>query len=382
MKLGIDVSTYLEEIEHGAKYYDGDKQVQPLDLFRQNGVDCMRIRLWVDPKSERGEPYLAGNCDLNNFLKLAAMAQAKGYSIMLDFHYSDFWCDPGKQTIPKAWRHLDFEALVRQVYDYTASTLRRIKDEGIEVSYIQVGNEITNGFLWPLGKLLSVKEGVRGNYDNFTKLLKAGIKACREETPRASLILHLERSYDQALYDEFFTQMERAGVDYDIIGYSYYPYWHGTFEMFYANVDMCKKFKKRQMVVELGYAFTLEDYIKSEHGGAQLVVSEENVQTLDFTKEYPITPEGQRHFTEDFLRLAEEHGIESVYWWEPLWIPGEGICWASEAAMAYTGDAKKYAEEGREKSTRNEWANQCLFGYDARKLPAFDAFREQRTNEN
>ena len=99
MKLGIDVSTYLEELEHGAKYYDGNKLVEPLDMFRANGVDCMRIRLWVDPKSEAGEKYLAGNCDIANFLKLATLAQSKGYSIMLDIHYSDFWADPGKQFV-------------------------------------------------------------------------------------------------------------------------------------------------------------------------------------------------------------------------------------------------------------------------------------------
>ncbi len=370
MKLGIDVSTYLEELEHGAKYYDGDRQVQPLDLFRSNGVDCMRIRLWVDPKSESGAPYLAGNCDFDNFIRLATLAAEKGFSVMLDFHYSDFWCDPGKQTIPKAWRHLGLEELVEKVYSYTRQTLIRIKEHGISVSLIQIGNEITNGILWPVGKLTGGENGVRDNYDSLVKLLKAGIRACREEMPAASLVLHLERSYDQKLYDEFFTQMELAGVDYDVIGYSYYPYWHGTFDMFFANVDFCKKFKKRQIIVEVGYAFTLEDYIKSEHGGAHLVVSENNVDTLGFTREYPLTPEGQRHFTEDFLRQAQQHDVEAVYWWEPLWIPGDGICWASEAAMAYTGD--------KSKSTRNEWANQCLFDYEGRKLPAFDAFKSSR----
>ena len=367
MKLGIDVSTYFEELEHGAKYFDGDKEVQPLELFRANGVDCMRIRLWVDPKSENGEKYLAGNCDLDNFLRLASLAQSRGYDIMLDIHYSDFWCDPGKQTIPKSWAHLDFDGLVKRVYHYTRDTLQTIKANDIRLTYIQVGNEITNGMLWPLGKL-ELPDGTRGNFESLIKLLKAGIKACREVTPDTALIIHLEKSYDQPLYDEYFTQLEKAGVDFDIIGYSYYPYWHGTFEQFFANVDMCKKFKKRQMVVELGYAFTAEDYIKSEHGGAHLVVSNDNIESLGFMQEYPISCEGQKWFTEDFLRLAEEHGIEGVIWWEPLWIPGEGICWASEAGMEYINEPGK--------STRNEWANQCLFDYEGKKLPAFDAFKK------
>lgn len=375
MKLGIDVSTYLEELEHGAKYYDGNTEVDPLNLFRANGVDGMRIRLWVDPKSEDGKPYLAGNCDLDNFLRLAKLAKSKGYKIMLDFHYSDFWADPGKQTIPKAWRGLGLTALAEKVYAYTAETLKKIEEEGIELSYIQVGNEITNGMLWPVGKLIEQADGSRTNFESLIALFNAGVKACREYAPRAAIVLHLEKSCDQTIYNEYLTKMQEAGVDYDIIGYSYYPYWHGTFDMFFANVDMCKKFGKRQMVVELGYAFTAEDYIKNEHGGAQLVVSEDNMATLGFTQEYPLTREGQVHFIEDFLKLAERHGIEEVYYWEPVWIPGDGICWASEEAMEYTGDAQRYVEEGKKKSTRNEWANQCLFDYEGRKLPAFDAYK-------
>ncbi len=375
MNFGIDVSTYLEELEHGAKYFDGDKEVDPLDLFRMNGVEGMRIRLWVDPKSEDGKPYLAGNCDLGNFLRLAKLATGKGFKIMLDFHYSDFWADPGKQTIPKRWEQNDLQKLAEQVYTYTADTLKAIKKEGIDLEYIQVGNEITNGMLWPVGKLIEQPDGSRTNYESLVTLYKAGVKACREVFPKAAIILHLERSHDQKVYNEYLTHMQEAGVDYDIIGYSYYPYWHGTFDMFFANVEMCKKFGKRQMVVELGYAFTAEDYIKNEHGGAQLIVSEDNMATLGFTKEYPLTREGQVHFIEDFVKLAKQHGIEGVYYWEPLWIPGDGICWASEEAMEYTGDAKRYAEAGKKKSTRNEWANQCLFDYEGRKLPAFDAYK-------
>ena len=367
MKLGIDVSTYFEMLEHKAKYRVGTTEVEPLDLFRNNGVDIMRIRLWVDPYSEKSEPYLAGTCDLDNFIRLATLAEDKGYSVMLDIHYSDFWADPGKQYIPKSWAHLNLEQLVKRVYDYTVEVLNVAKAHGIEISYIQVGNEITNGMLWPLGHLDEQPDGSRTNYDSLIKLLKAGIKACREVAPKAALILHLEKSYDQVIYNEFFTQMAEAHVDYDIIGYSYYPYWHGTFEQFYANVDFCKKFGKRQMVVELGYAFTAEDYIQHEHGGAKLVVSNDNIETLGFMQEYPISPEGQKRFTENFLRLAEEHGIEAVCWWEPLWTPGEGICWASDAGKEYI--------KSDNPSNRNEWANQCLFDYQGRMLPAFVAFK-------
>ena len=366
MRLGIDVSTYFDELEHGARYFDGEKEVQPLALFRENGVDIMRIRVWVDPKGENGVPYLGGNCDLDNFLRLSEIAVKKGYKIMLDIHYSDFWVDPSKQTVPKAWKDLTFEELVKKVNSYTLEILSTAKSRDIDIEFIQVGNEITYGMLWPHAKLMG-KEGERTNYDKLIKIIKSGCSACRAVYPQAKLILHLEKSYDQVIYDEFFTKMEKAEVDYDIIGFSYYPYWHGTFSQFFANVDMCKKFKKELMVVEMGYAFTLEDYIKNEHGGAQLVVSCDNVSGFNFTEEYTISPEGQAKFTKDFLSLAREHGISAAVWWEPLWIPGDGICWASEEGQKYIG------EEG--KSTRNEWANQCLFGYDGKKMPAFDEFK-------
>ncbi|MCH5157628.1 MAG: glycosyl hydrolase 53 family protein [Clostridiales bacterium] len=365
MKLGIDVSTYYEEIDRGATYYDGDKKVEPLGMLRDNGVDIMRIRVWVNPYDEEGNPYLGGTCDLDNFIRLAKKAESMGFAVMLDIHYSDFWCDPGKQTIPKAWKDLDLSGLTQKVYEYTKHVLSVAEGNGIDIKYIQVGNEITNGMLWPIGKLIEHDKGPRTNYESLIALLKAGIMACREVKPSAALILHLEKSYDIQLYNEFFSNMQ--GLDYDIIGFSYYPYWHGTFEQFYANVENCKKFGKRLMVVEIGYGFTLEDYIKSSHGGAHLVIDATVVEGMGFVNDYPLTPAGQAKFIRDFLPLARKHGIEAVIWWEPLWIPGDGICWSSENAQRYTG-----AEEI--KSTRNEWANQCLFDYEGKKLPAFDEF--------
>lgn len=367
MRLGIDVSTYLEELQHDAKYFDGDKEVQPLEMFRKNGVDLMRIRLWETPYDENGEPYLAGTCDINNFLQLAKLAQQNGYGILLDFHYSDFWCDPGKQFVPKAWKNLTFAQLVDKVYCYTRDVLHQCIQNGIDIQCIQTGNEITNGMLWPFGKLNSDEAaGECSNYENLTALLSSAGKACREVYPQAQIILHLERSYDQAVYNEFFTKMQQYGVDYDIIGMSYYPYWHGTMQQLFDNVENCKKFGKEIAIVETGYAFTLEDYVKNEHGAAHLVVNVSDILPNSFAQNYPLTPQGQCRFVEDLLDGAEKHGVSAVMWWEPLWIPGDGICWASEAGQRYIGETGK--------STRNEWANQCLFDYNGKKLPAFEKF--------
>lgn len=371
MRLGIDVSTYYEEKAAGAKYYDKGIEVEPLQMLNANGVDIMRIRLWLNPYNKEGKPYLGGTCDLKNFIKLSKLAIKKGYDVMLDIHYSDFWVDPGKQTVPKAWQNLDEKGLEQKVYDYTTETLTAIKNEGITLSFIQVGNEITNGMLWPYGRLEERGEGEkRGNYETFIKFIKAGVRACREVSPKSELVLHLERSYDINVYNEFFTEMKNAKVDYDIIGFSYYPYWHGTLSQFFANVENCKKFGKKLMVVETGYAFTLEDYINEPDGNAHLVVANNNVKNFGFKEEFPLTKQGQKDFTAAFIGGCKNHGVYGIIWWEPLWIPGENICWASVEGQEYIRETGK--------STRNEWANQCMFDYSGNKNPVFDVYKVEK----
>lgn len=365
MILGIDASTYLEVVDLGAKYWEGELQIDPLDAFRSNGVEYMRIRIWNDPKSPEGKPYLAGNCDLTHYLRLAKLAKDRGYRLLMDLHYSDFWADPGKQMIPKAWTGHCIDELVNDVYSFTRSCLEAAKTAGVAPDMIQVGNEVTNGILWPVGKL-EQPDGTRGNYPHFCRLVDAGCRACRDVLPDAKIVLHLERSNDQSVYQEFFSEMERASIDYDIIGASYYPYWHGTPEELFENLRRCRRFGKELMIMELGYGFTAQAYYLN--GVPQrLVIDEERAYIPGFTERYPMTPSGQAAFVEDFLFQAKENGIAGVFYWEPLWLPGEGICWASETGQAYIH------EEG--KSTTNEWANQCLFDYEGQKLPAFDAFR-------
>lgn len=370
MILGIDVSTILEEYNNGAKFYDNGrllKKFEPLDMFRDNGVTYMRIRLWNNPYDSDGNKYLGGTCDLDNFLKLAKIAQDKGYKILLDFHYSDFWADPGKQKAPKEWENLTFGEVVDKVYEYTLETLKKIKDEDIDIGMVQIGNEITNGMIHPYGRLIEDGDNPRQGYEKLIELLKSGIKGVKEIYPNAKIIIHLERSYDQKIYNEYFNKLIEADVNFDVIGASYYPYWHGTMDEFFANMDNCKKFNKELMVMELGYAFTLEDYILNNNGDINLVVNKDNLSSFAFTETYPLNKEGQARFIEDFLSRAKEKNIGAVFYWEPLWIPGDGICWASRAGLKYIGEENK--------STRNEWANQCLFDYDGNKLPSFDKFK-------
>ncbi len=365
MKLGIDVSTYLEELEHGARYFKDGIEIDPLDVFRDNGVEWVRIRLWNNPFSNEGKPYLAGNCDINHFIKLSKLVMSKGYKILLDFHYSDFWADPGKQFPPKAWKGYDICAMESAVYEYTYHSISMALNEGINIGMVQIGNEITNGFLWPLGKLEN-EDGTRGNYNNFTTLLKAGIRATRELLPNCKIILHLERSNDRAVYQEFFNKMQEYDVDYDIIGASYYPYWHGSIDELMRNFDECKRFGKEIMIMELGYGFTLKGY-NVEGKEARLVIDSERIGNDALVKKYPINEQGQAKFIKDVLDNSKAHGVSAVFYWEPLWIPGDGICWASVEGQEYIGESGK--------STTNEWANQCLYDYSGNALKALDVFK-------
>jgi len=366
MILGIDTSTYFEEKNEGAEYKLNGKIVDPLALFRKNGVTHMRIRLWVDPYDENGNPYLGGTCDLDNFIKLAKLSLKEGYKIILDFHYSDFWCDPAKQFIPKAWKGLDRNQLIKKVYEYTKETLITIKKENIPLDGIQIGNEITNGLLWPIGKLIDKGEGKeRGNYETMIALLNSGIKAVKEEYPSAKKIIHLERSGDNKVYHEFFDKLDEYEVDYDVIGASYYPYYHGTIDEVMNNLkDMKETYKKEVMIMELGYAFTAKDYV--EDGIQQLVLNDEFIKTHYVP--CPITEEGQKEFIEMVLDRAEELGLDGVFYWEPLWIPGKTICWTSREGQKYINELGK--------STRNEWANQALYDYHGNALKGMNAFKK------
>ena len=159
---GVDLSAVAEVEELGAKYYDDGVQGDIFDILKNYGVNSVRLRLWNDPYTEDGVPYGAGTNDLEVYKKLAKRAMDHGMSILLDYHYSDFWADPGKQRVPKAWRGMDADQLEQAVYDYTRETLLEMKDAGVLPQLVQVGNELTNGLMWPLGQ--------KPEYDNICLL--------------------------------------------------------------------------------------------------------------------------------------------------------------------------------------------------------------------
>ena len=367
MRLGVDASSLVETRSQKPTFLAEGKPVDPLAFCHDVlGVERLRLRLWVDPYDPQGRPYGGGTNDLATFLSLAKEGTKKGYGIFLDFHYSDFWTDPGKQTMPKSWEGLGLAELCERLSAYTAETLLSCKENGVEPAAVQIGNEITNGMLWPIGKLEG-EGSPREGYDALCALLSAASKQVRLHCPKAQIVIHLERSHDQAVYREFFDQMDAHGVDFDVIGMSYYPYWHGDFAAFFANVDQLKaRYHKPLWIVETAYAFSvLPAYVAGEPWVP--LVNPERLAADGSRLEFPLDKQGQWTFVSELLRLSERHGIEEIDYWEPFWLPLQGGKWASE-------EGEEYIHE-RDKPTHNEWMNNCLFDYEGNANPALFAFR-------
>ena len=364
MILGVDISSYLEVLSEKGQFFDGDTPIDPLEQMMGNGVYYLRTRVWKHPYSQEGAYYLGGTCDMKNFLELGELSKRHCMTMVMDLHYSDFWADPGKQFLPKDWKWYSFERLCVAVYEYTAHCLTLAKARGLQLPYIQIGNEITNGFLWPHGKLDDDRQG----YDKLIFLLRFAIEACRQFSPDSKIILHLDQGGNKALYEEFFTKMEEAKVDYDVIGASYYPYWHGSMDELFENMENCRKFGKERMIMEVGYGFTDQPY-SLEGIQPKMMVDERMANIPGFSDKYPLTPQGQADFIRDFLARCQEAQLDGVFYWEPLWLAGKRICWASEDGLHYIRELGK--------PTANEWANQCFFDYRGRKLPVFDAFSKK-----
>lgn len=357
MILGIDVSTYFEELAAGNKYYQDGKEIDPLKLFKEQGVTHQRIRVWNDPYDENGVPYGAGTCDVNNFLKLSKLGYEKyGLRTVLDFHYSDFWADPGKQFCPKAWQNMSFEEAKKALYDFSIDVLTKAKKENLPIDFVQVGNEITNGMCYPFGRLGDDLPD-RG-YKELSELLTVGINAVHEIFPNAKAIIHLEGSCNQPKYQEYFDHLEKYHVPYDIIGMSYYAYWHGDIPELFDNIKMCqKRYGKPVMIVEIGYPY----YLKMD------IEESRRLTGYPLAVPYPHSEEGQVNFLKDIFKRAKEVNLDGIFYWEPLWIPGPGINWGSEGSI-------KYTHEKIEGSLANEWP-ECLFDRHGNMLPGFKEFK-------
>lgn len=361
---GMDLSSLLEVEACGGRFSDRGTPGDAMEILRGYGMNLVRLRLWNDPYAPDGTPYGAGTNDLARTMTLARRAAALGADWMLDFHYSDFWADPGKQIPPKAWRGLDEAGLEAAVYAYTRSVLETLKEAGLLPGLVAVGNELSAGLLWPAGQY--------PKFANIARFVSAAIRAVREVDPAISVVVHLDNGGRNELYREWFDRyFAEGGAEFDCIGLSYYPFWHGKMDALRDNMNnIALRYHKDLLLVETAMGFTLEDY--SEYEGLPPERRKGMAATPELSRDidYPMTPQGQcdflRDLTEVIRGVPEGRGRGFVYW-EAAWIPVPGSQWANEAGLAYTG------EKG---PGGNEWANQALFDYEGRTLPALETIRD------
>ena len=364
---GMDASAVLALENSGVKYYnfDGEKQ----DVFMtlaQAGVNYIRLRVWNDPYDENGNGYGGGNNDVATAIALGQRATKYGMKVCIDFHYSDFWADPKKQFVPKAWEGMDIEKKSDALYNFTLESLTQLLDAGVDVGMVQIGNEINNG--------------MSGETDvaNVRKLLTAGSKAVREAAVNSGkeilVAVHYTNIDDMKKLDTLLTGLQVKEIDYDIVGLSFYPYWHGTMDdLKNAITHIRNTYGKKVYVAENAYCYTAED----GDGSANSVEG-----TDDLAEGYSASVQGQANEVRDVCAAASEAGAEGVFYWEGTWIPvgpadadnsdlweKYGSGWASSYASGYDPkDAGQYYGGC-------SWDNQAMFDFTGHPLASLNVFK-------
>jgi arabinogalactan endo-1,4-beta-galactosidase len=308
--------SFLPQLEEaGVRYRDLAGRRRPAErILADAGANHMRLRVWVDPP--------AGYSDKRRALALARRAKRAGMKIVLDPHYCDFWADPSKQPIPASWPQ-DLPGLLSRIHSYTRGLIREFAAQGTPVDILQVGNEITAGILWPVGKLY-LDDGTQ-QWQAFTDLLKAGIAGARQGAAEAHhplrIMLHIDRGGKLGDTRWFFDHMAEYAVPYDIIGQSYYPMWHGSIADLQVNLnDSVVRYDKPVLLAELSYPWTYSD----GDGRGNIVTADTPLPDAD---QFPPTPAGQAAFYEAVRAVLKQvpdgRGLGFLAW-EPAWVPGVG----------------------------------------------------------
>jgi beta-galactosidase len=241
--LGADISFLPQLEDRGMKFSDKGVEKDAILILKDHGFNYVRLRIFNDPARDSGYSPKKGFCDLSNTKKMAKRVKEAGMKLLLDFHYSDYWADPGKQYKPAAWRNLSFEQLKKAMYDYTKQVIQELKDQGTTPDMVQIGNEINHGIVWP--------EGQVSNLDSLAQLINAGTAAVKAVDPSVIMMLHvaLGGQNDESVF--FIDNMIARGVPFDVIGESYYPKWHGTLDDLRDNLaDLVRRYNKDVIVVE------------------------------------------------------------------------------------------------------------------------------------
>jgi arabinogalactan endo-1,4-beta-galactosidase len=316
--IGADLPFLKQAEDRGIAFKDGGQAKPGLQIFKDHGYNWIRLRLFHTPTQ------LPNNLEYT--IALAQAAKKLGYKFLLDYHYSDTWAVPGKQFIPKAWQGYTHAQLVQAVFEYTRDTIIAFRDAGVLPDMVQPGNEISNGMMWPDGKLPD-------NWDNLADLIRAGINgvdAGRGNGARPQIMIHIGKGGDVAKTKALFDKFHTYGIGYAVIGQSYYPWWHGSLMDLRENLAfMAETYRKPIMLVEVAYNCRAGEYAKKPGPFAE-------------------SPEGQREFLDEGQRavLATPNQMgRGVFWWEPAVTGGlmrRGMFDAEYNALPVIGVFDKY----------------------------------------
>ncbi len=336
--LGGDISSIIEAEENGCVFsnQNGEK-ADMFEILADSGMNSVRVRLWNDPVDECGIAYNNGHNDLETAIAIGKRATEAGFSVCIDFHYSDYWADPVNQIVPKAWAGMSLDEKKEALFDYTFESLCALLDAGVNVHMVQIGNETTSGLAGENG------------WDAMTALMSSGSHAVREVAGKYGIDIAVAMHFTgQEHYAYFAKTLSEHNVDYDIFAVSYYPYWHGGISEHVAILDrIISEYGKKILIAEFSYPYTYENF--DRHGNSIGVDS-----NLEFS--YEISRDGQKEALENAISFAEAFGESCVgfYYWEPAWIGYQGTNGAG-----------------------SPWDNQALFDKNGDPLPALEAFNRE-----
>ncbi|MGW4638900.1 glycosyl hydrolase 53 family protein [Sphaerisporangium sp. NPDC004334] len=331
---GADVSTLAKSEAYGGVYYGSDgARRDALSVLRSSGANYARLKVWVRPAD--------GYNDKAHVLAMARRVKALGMGLLVDFHYSDRWADPGTQTKPASWASLPFDQLRQAVYDHTYDVLNALKAQGTTADMAQIGNEINDGMLWEDGR-------ASANFGRLAQLLNAGSDAVKAVSSSTKVVVHLAEGGNNSLFRWFFDNARNNGVRYDVIGASYYSYWHGTLASMQANLlDIRSRYGKPVFLAETAYPFTTGN----DDGEPNIITT-----ATPYTG-YPATQAGQAAMFRDVLSTAQAAGALGAFYWEPTWTAVTGNGWDPENP-----------------GSGNGWDNQALFDFNNRPTAAMAQF--------
>lgn len=300
---GADISWLPQMEATGYKFYnDNGKEEDCFQILKDHGINSIRLRTFVNPSDDRA----SGHCSKDETTAMAVRAQKWGMKVMIDFHYSDTWADPGKQGKPKAWEGHDFPTLLNDLYTYTFDVMTALKTAGVSPEWVQVGNEIPGGMVYP--------EGSSTNWPQLVQLINKGYDAIKAVSPQSKVILHVDQGNNNERFRWWFDAAKANGAKYDMIGLSYYPYWLEGKPDYTLSIDdlgknmndMVSRYGKEVMVVEVGG----ED-IKVQNTYDMLIAVQKKVKEVPENKGLGVfywEPEGARRWSRYALSAWGDDG--------------------------------------------------------------------------